>query len=65
MVPTTTITFEKTFNDVIVHTQNHNLRLKSQYSCVGITAMPCIGGNQNVQTEKAGDYPGGRNAGKR
>ena len=60
VVPATTITFEKTFNDVIVRTQNHNLRLKSQYSCVGITAMPCIGGNQNVQTEKAGDYPGGR-----
>lgn len=65
MVPTTTITFEITFNDVIVHTQSHNLRLKSQYSCVGITAMPCIGGNQNVQTEEAGEHPGGRNAGKR
>nr|CAI9751988.1 hypothetical protein MZNIZDYX_MZNIZDYX_CDS_0045 [uncultured phage] len=47
VVPATTRTL-KNFNDVIVHTQSHNLRLKSQYSCVGITAMPCIGGNQNV-----------------
>lgn len=63
MVPTTRTL--KNFNDVIVHTQSHTLRLKSQYSCVGITAMPCIGGNQNVQTEEAGEHSGGRNAGKR
>lgn len=61
MVPTT-ITFKTTFNDVNYTLKAITLRLKSQYSCVGITAMPCIGGNQNVQTEKAGADTGGRTA---
>ena len=65
MVPATTLTYKTTFNDVNYTIKAITVRLKSQYSCAGITAMPCIGGNQNVQTEKAGDYPGGRNAGKR
>lgn len=54
----------RTKSNVIVRTKSHNLRLKSQYSCVGITAMPCIGGNQNVQTEEAGDYTGGNLIGR-
>ncbi len=61
MVPTT-ITFKTTFNDVNYTLKAITLRLKSQYSCVGITAMPCIGGNQNVQTEEAGADTGGGTA---
>lgn len=63
MVPTT-ITLKTTFNDVNYTLKAITVRLKSQYSCVGTTAMPCIGGNQNVQTEEAGEDTGGNLTGR-
>ena len=58
VVPTT-ITFKTTFNfnDVNYILKAITLRLKSQYSCVGITAMPCIGGTKMYKLKKPENIP--------